>query len=105
MLSRNIEINADLVLSEGNTQIAVKASQNTVTILFQRIAIGQIYRQFLLLDHFQLMDRFWIFSHEAQWRVYLQYGLLKFRMPRPALCRIFIRFFGAFGRKSKIKAA
>ena len=105
MLSRNIEINADLVLSVGHTQIAVKASQNKVTILFQRIALGQICRQFLILDHLQLLDRFWNFSHEAQLRVYLQYGLLKFRMPRPALCRIFIRLFGAFGRKSTIKAA
>ena len=66
MVSRNIEINADLVLSVGDTQIAVKASQNTVTILLQRLALGQICRHFLILDHLQILDRFWNFSYEAQ---------------------------------------
>ena len=90
------DLNADLVFSKEGQSIALKAADGIATIYLQKFPIKKIIQEVQLLDRLHLLDKFAAAYKKAGWRVYLKYGPLKFRMPRPRLLRILIRFFGVF---------
>ena len=98
VMSHHIDINADLILSSDDQDIALTASGNELNIWFQKSPSSQMCREFQRLDRFQFWDRWWNVTQAAGWRVYIRYGALRFKMPRPALCRVIVRFLGFVSR-------
>jgi hypothetical protein len=97
-MAHHIDINADLTLSSDDQDIAITASGSELIIWFKRSSSAQMCREFRRLDRLQFWDRWWNFTQAAGWRVYIRYGALRFKMPRPALCRVMVRFLSLLSR-------